>query len=223
MTTIDVRGGEARVQRFTLTERALHWVHAVAFFAMLGTGLALYLPSLETAIGRRGDVKSIHLWSAIVWGVALAIVVLGGNRRALARTARELDNFDRDDLRFLTDRTRAPQGRFNGGQKVNAILTVAFAVLFTVSGVLLWLGERDTRFRFDGTVFLHDSLMWVSLILLVGHLYLAVINPRTRHALAGMTEGSVREEWAREHHQKWVAAVPRDPSDAAAAADGTPR
>ena len=213
---------EVRIERFTLTERALHWVHAVAFFAMLLTGLALYLPALETAIGRRGLVKSTHLWSAIAWGAALVIVVLVGNRRALRRTAQELDNFDRDDLRFLTGRSGAPQGRFNGGQKVNAILTVAFALLFAVSGVLLWLGERDTRFRFDGTVFLHDALMWVSLVLLIGHLYLAVINPRTRHALAGITEGSVREDWAREHHAKWVDAPAVAPPEGVATPERSP-
>ena len=60
-------------------------------------------------------------------------------------------------------------------------------MLFLVSGLLLWFGERDTQFRFASTVLLHDGLMYVSLVLLVGHLYLAVIHPATRHALRGMT------------------------------------
>ena len=47
-------------------------------------------------------------------------------------------------------------------------------------------------------------LTLVSLGLLCGHLYLAVIHPKTRHALRGMTFGSVREDWAREHHPKWA-------------------
>ena len=38
----------------------------------------------------------------------------------------------------------------------------------------------------------------------VGHLYLALIHPATRHALRGMTLGDVREDWAEEHHPKWV-------------------
>ncbi len=46
--------------------------------------------------------------------------------------------------------------------------------------------------------------MYVSLVLLVGHLYLAVIRPTTRHALRGMTLGTVSEEWALEYHRKWV-------------------
>jgi formate dehydrogenase subunit gamma len=52
---------------------------------------------------------------------------------------------------------------------------------------------------------LHDGLMWISLVLLVGHLFLAVIYPRTRHSLRGITTGSVDVDWAREHHRKWVA------------------
>ncbi len=50
---------------------------------------------------------------------------------------------------------------------------------------------------------LHDGLMYVSLALLVGHLYLALIHPATRHALRGMTLGDVRVEWATKHHAKW--------------------
>lgn len=107
---------------------------------------------------------------------------------------------------------RVPQGRFNAGQKVNAALTAAFALLFAFSGFLLWYGERDTRFRFASTIVLHDGLMYVSLVLLVGHLYLALILPSTRHALRGMALGSVREEWARQHHAKWVGtAEPLEP------------
>jgi formate dehydrogenase subunit gamma len=192
------------VTRFTLTERLLHWIHASAFFVLLGSGLVLYLPSLSKAISRRPLIKDIHLWTAVAWGGAILLVVVLGNRRALMRTMREIDLFDRDDRRFLAGNLRVPQGRFNAGQKVNAILTAAFAVLFAISGFLLWYGERDTRFRLPGTVFLHDTLMYLSLALLVGHLYLALVHPATRHALRGMTRGSVREDWARAHHVKWV-------------------
>src|SRR4029077_13821435 len=107
-----------------------HWVHASAFFVLLGSRLALYIPSLSRAIARRPLIKDIHFWTAVSWLGALALIVLVGNRRALARTMREIDLFARDDRRFLAGNTRVPQGRFNAGQKVNAILTAAFAVLF---------------------------------------------------------------------------------------------
>ena len=179
------------VRRFSRTERTFHWVNAAFFLYLLATGLILYLPTLSREVGRRPLMKDLHFWGGIGWLGALALVALVGDRRGLLRTARELEVLRHD--------------RFNVGQKVNAILTAAFTVLFLVSGLLLWLGERDTRYRFASTVTLHDALLYVSLVLLAGHLYLAVIHPATRHALRGMTRGTVSEEWARRHHPRWAA------------------
>jgi formate dehydrogenase subunit gamma len=189
------------VPRFSRVERLLHWVNAAGFFFLLVTGLILYLPRLSMLVSRRQLIQSIHFWGGVGWLGALAAVVLLGGRRLLA-TARELDTFDSDDLHWLRGRG-GPQGRFNAGQKINAILTAAFAVLFGISGVLLWFGEEDTRYRFASTVILHDGLMYVSLVLVVGHLYLTLIHPATRHSLRGMTLGNVRGDWAARHHAKW--------------------
>ena len=93
---------------------------------------------------------------------------------------------------------------------MNAILTAAFATLFFISGLLLWYGERDTRFRLGGTVFLHDTLMYLSLVIVAGHLYLSLIHPTTRHALRGITLGTVREDWAHTHHAKWAGRSKQD-------------
>ncbi len=191
------------IRRFDRTERALHWVHATGFTAMLATGLILYLPALAELVARRNLVKNIHLVSAVAWALAIAAVLVLGDRRRLAADWREIETIDGDDRRWLRGR-RAPQGRFNAGQKLNALLTAAFALLFVVSGFFLWLGERDHRFLFDGTGAVHETLTLLSVALVAGHLYLAVIHPSTRHALRGITTGDVREDWAREHHAKWV-------------------
>jgi formate dehydrogenase subunit gamma len=191
------------VRRFSRTERAFHWVNAAFFLALLATGLVLYLPALEVAVGRRSLVKDLHFWTGVAWPCALALVAVFGDRRGLLRTARDVDRFDTDDLRWLARRAPAPQGRFNAGQKLNAALTAATTVLFVVSGVLLWLGERDTRFRFASTVVLHDGLFFAAVVLLAGHLYLALVYPATRHALRGMVTGTVRADWAAQHHAKW--------------------
>jgi formate dehydrogenase subunit gamma len=196
--------GTTRLARFTRTERVVHWVHATAFLILLATGFFLYLPSLAEAVGRRPLMKTIHLYTALAWLIALVAVVAFGNRRALRATLREIDTFDRDDRAWLRG-GHTPQGRLNAGQKLNAIVTAAFAILFGVTGLLLWYGERDTRFRFAQTILIHDWLMYISLLLFVGHLYLSVIHPKTRHALNGMTRGWVDADWARAHHAKWAA------------------
>jgi formate dehydrogenase subunit gamma len=195
-------GSKIYLSRFSRSERAIHWIHAAAFFVLLGSGLVLYLPSLA-GIGNRAFVKDVHLYTAIAWALALLAVVLFGDRRGLRRTLKDLDGFDVDDRLWLR-RYPTKQGRFNAGQKLNAAVTAAFAVLFAVSGILLWYGERDTRFRFAGTIVLHDGLMWISLVLLAGHLYLSLIYPRTRHSLRGIVRGDVEVQWAWQHHPKWV-------------------
>src|SRR3954470_1620968 len=169
----------AAVERFGRTERALHWTHATAFLILLASGLCLYLPALSELVGRRGLFKDVHVYTAVAWLCALTLVVLLGNRRRLRATLREIE--------YLRE------GRFNRGQMLNAVATAAFSVLFTVTGVLLWLGERDTRFRFANTLLIHDWLMYVSVVLFAGHLFLAL---RHRHSLVGITRGWVREDWA---------------------------
>jgi formate dehydrogenase subunit gamma len=183
------------IRRFSRTERVLHWVNAVCFLWLLVTGLILYLPSLSVLVERRPLIKDMHFWGGIAWVSLLVIVAAAGDRRGLLRTARELE--------------RLRQDRLNVGQKINAILNAAFVILFFVSGMLLWLGERDTRFRFASTVILHDGLMFTALALFVGHLYLAVLHPTTRHSLRGMTLGSVRADWARTQYPEWYEATSR--------------
>ena len=206
------------VPRFGRTERMLHWIHATAFFALFGSGLALWLPSLSVWVGRRSLVKDVHVWTAVAWAIAIALTVALGDRRRLRESWREIEAIDRDDRRWLRGR-RAPQGRFNAGQKLNAIVTIAFGLLFAASGVLLWLSARYSEFRWEGPIVVHDTLTVLSLAVVLGHLYLAVLHPATRHALRGITVGEVREEWARAHHSKWVGAegALRPP-----AADSTP-
>jgi formate dehydrogenase subunit gamma len=196
----------ARLQRYGRTERVVHWIHAAAFCVLLGSGLCLYLPSLAEVVDRRPLLKSIHIYTALAWGIALLLVVLVGDRRALRRTIREVEYFDADDIGWLRGR-HTPQGRLNAGQKLNTIVTAAFAILFGITGFFLWYGERDTRFRLPNALLIHDWLMYLSFFLFLGHLYLALLLPRTRHSLNGMTRGWVREDWAERRHPKWVKAL----------------
>jgi formate dehydrogenase subunit gamma len=184
-------------------------VHALAFFVLLATGVALYVPALTEAFGSRELLRNVHLVTAVGWALALVAVFVLGDRRALRATMRELDAFDEDDREWL--RTfDAPQGRFNAGQKLNAAVTAAFAVLFAVSGFFLWYGARDNDFSSPSAILLHDGLTLLAVVLVAGHLYLTLLHPSTRHSFRGMTLGTVRADWARERHPKWRAGSDRE-------------
>jgi formate dehydrogenase subunit gamma len=212
----------SRIHRFGWTERAAHWWLAGTTGLMTVTGAFLYFPALALYLDRP-TAKMLHLWAAIALPAGWAALTIVGDRRALGRTLREADRFDRDDVRWLKGGPRRlfdregepPQGRLNAGQKLNLAVTLGLLGVLGVSGLLLWLGERDTTYRFAGSVHVHDLATLAITFLICGHLYLALLHPATNAALEGMTGGSVDREWARRHHGKWVAA-----EEAAEAASG---
>ena len=79
------------IHRFSVTERAIHWIHAAAFFVLLGTGLILYLPRLSELVSRRPMVKAIHIYTAIAWAIALVLIV-GGSGLVYANSRRRRHN-----------------------------------------------------------------------------------------------------------------------------------
>ncbi len=200
------------IARFTGTERALHWTHAATFMVLLGTGAALLIPAVGNLVGHHLTVLQIHLATAIFYVGGPLPWVLLGDRASLRRDLRAVDQWDDDDIDWLkTSATRVftgepppAQGRFNAGQKLNTIATVAAILGFAITGLIMWQTARFPTWLVQNAVWLHDILAWVSAVLWAGHVYLAAIAPSTRPGLRGMITGSVDRAWARRHHAKWV-------------------
>lgn len=191
-----------RVLRFTRSERAFHWIIAVSFFSMLASGLVM---------GHRGSFHNLmygwHLVSAGLLVLGVAAVALGGDRKALSRTRRQLTNVDALDRRWLArmpaavfrESPEVPAGRFNGGQKINFMLvSVLLAALF-VSGIGLVLTGHPITPALKAS---HVVAAYAAALLVVGHLYMALVNPSTRPALRGMLSGSVDAAWEQKHHSR---------------------
>ncbi|MEZ4457053.1 MAG: hypothetical protein R2882_10975 [Gemmatimonadales bacterium] len=49
----------------------------------------------------------------------------------------------------------------------------------------------------------HVAIAVLGLVLVVGHVYMATVNPDTRVGLQGMVTGWVDREWARHHYRRW--------------------
>jgi formate dehydrogenase subunit gamma len=191
----------------------VHWLLAVTFLTMMATGLILYLPMFAQLAANRMLWKSIHLGAAIAFWVGLVLLAAAGPRE-LRATAHQIDRFDKDDgrwLRWAVNRRgpEPPQGRFNAGQKLNTAIVGGLLVVFTFSGTLMYLQETDAQFRGTSAILVHDWATWIAVPLVLGHLYLAVLNPTTRHSLRGMVLGTVRRDWAARHHPKWERDLPR--------------
>ena len=91
-----------------------------------------------------------------------------------------------------------PVGRFNAGQKANAILVGLLLLAVTVSGLYwspaAWMVANS---NVDGAV--HNVAAVAIIVLVCGHLYMAVFNPGTRGALRGIVTGRVDAGCGRRH------------------------
>jgi formate dehydrogenase subunit gamma len=191
-----------RVLRFTLSERTVHWIVAAAFFSMLISGLLMGRPR-----NFQNFTYTWHIVSAAVMVGGLLAVVLGGNRRALRTTGRELRRLDAFDRAWLARAPLAairrsslpPAGRFNGGQKMNFLLLSTLLFLLAVSGLGLLITGSPA---IPVLKVAHVGSAYLSALLVLGHLYMAIINPSTRPALRGIITGTVDAAWVRRHHTR---------------------
>ncbi len=214
------------VVRFSATERAFHWAFAIPFLGLLLSGLPLSFPGLRswiTGYTLKIGVR-LHLVCAVAWILGPVLVVVLGDRRALASVASDLFVLVRGELSWVHQLPRwlsglpckmQGVGRFNAGQKVNGLFVALASSVFGLTGGVLWViwqwsGLAPTpvpltRAILEGSRWLHYAFTLLILAPLLGHIALATVHPRTRESLRGMVFGAVDGEWARSHHPAWYA------------------
>lgn len=193
------------VHRFGRTERFAHWWVVSTVSLALLSGLRV---GGDEGGGR--PFPTLHVSAVVLLVLGLLTAVTLGDRRALLRAARTLFVLDQQDRAWLLARARRPWasrahqhwGMFNPEQKA-----AAWGLALSVAGVIT-TGIQAWRGGFGGG--LHAALVVTTLVLLGAHVFMAVVNPTTRPALAGMVLGRVPRTWAEAHHGRWVEEVDRE-------------
>jgi formate dehydrogenase subunit gamma len=199
----------AGVERFNATERWLHWAVAVPLLLAMATGLSLLFPATAKLFGSREIVRVAHWISGFGSVVLPLVVVLAGDRRRLAADVTEVDVWSTDDrlwLRtWLSRRTGLPgelppAGRFNAGQKANAVLSAAALVWLGLTGVVLFPPLHAPFWLLENSRNLHNLTGFLLVPLVAGHVFLSALYGPTRPGLPGMFSGRVPASWLRQHH-----------------------
>jgi formate dehydrogenase subunit gamma len=202
--------------RFDRTERVVHWTNATLFFVLIGTGATLRIPSLAVAVGRRDLVKTLHVYSGYLLPVpVLAALVLRAGRQ-FRRDLGRLNRWSADDWRWWSRRRRADAqlGKFNPGQKLNAVFIAAAIVVMLVSGLMLRFPDHPYHLSNSlrrGATFVHDWTFVVLCVVILGHIWFAVRDP---DSLRSMVRGWVPETWARRERPRWWAEISGASGDA---------
>jgi formate dehydrogenase subunit gamma len=193
------------IERFTFGERLLHWLVAVPFVGLLLSGLAFSYPSvfwLTFLFGGGANARRVHDWLGLFFAFFVLLLAF--------RWAREMvfDACDRKWLRMVRyygrheDKKMPDCGKYNGGQKMYFWVTVALALVFLVSGLVLWFPQGSSAALVGWMRLVHFAAAILGGVALIGHIYLAAVAyPGTGR---GMTYGKVSRSWAMLHHPAWL-------------------
>ncbi len=70
----------------------------------------------------------------------------------------------------------------------------------------MWFGKGAVPpTAFVWSVILHDLSVIATVAWFMLHVYLVAVHPIHRESITSMFEGTVTEEYTREHHGKWIA------------------
>ena len=201
---------EARITRFGVKERIVHWSVALAFLYAALTGLALWSPRLfwlAAIFGGGTTVSAWHPWSGALFSLFFVLMF-----RAWKRQMR-LDAADRLWLRrahryAMHDESGLPEaGRFNAGQKALFWVQASNGALLLASGVVLWWPAVMPRVLREIAILLHPLAAVVAIGGLIVHIYMG--TAAVPEAFRGMVQGWVKPGWAASHHPRWYREIRR--------------
>lgn len=208
----DAASGPGPLLRFDGVERIVHWCNAVLFAVLAATGAALYFTPLMALIGRRLLIEDIHLYCGLAFPVPVLLALSGRWGRALRHDLSRFNRWSDADRRWLRVmfqprdhrhwiRSRLPMGKFNAGQKLNAVFVAGAGLVMLMSGCILhWPATFPLSWR-SGATFVHNWLALAFAVVIVGHVYMAL---RDFEALRSMCTGRISRSWAGRHAPEWV-------------------
>jgi formate dehydrogenase subunit gamma len=221
----EYQGDVKRVERFNAVARITHWGHTVTFLLCLFTGLALFLGGVDWLAFIFGGYRGaglVHRIAAVGMTIMLGFGVVFGFKGVI-EWVKDLFRFGINDIKFLMvfpfeflgfKVKIAPQTRFNGGEKMNSVVTPTMVILLVLSGYIMWFPAIFpaglVRFCYP----VHDLAMIFSTLMVCMHGYLGSFHLGSGESFWGMWKGTVRADWAQHHHAVWYEETYGDKSKA---------
>jgi formate dehydrogenase subunit gamma len=203
----------------------LHWFNAISWLLELATGAGLivspyyrfapmwYLQVMEGIFGSRANMLRFHIAVGLTWiTVFLAYAIFGFRNYLRIEVLQHEIGLDADDLRWLKVRTLLilgqtkeplpPQGVYNAGQKLFALLVYTMVPVIMFTGLIMtfhWFGAAAVAWA----MILHFFAIGMVVSGLMVHVYMGAVFPEEKPAFYSMITGTVDELYAYRHHFKW--------------------
>ncbi len=207
----------------------LHWFNAISWLLELSTGAGLivspyyrfapvwYLQMMEGIFGSRANMLRFHIAVGLTWIAVFLVYAIFGFRNYLRIEVLQHEiGLDSDDVQWLKVRTLLllgrtkdplpPQGVYNAGQKIFALLVYTMIPLIMLTGLTMtfhWFGTAFVAWA----MILHFFAVGMVVSGLLIHVYMGAVFPEEKPAFYSMITGVVDELYAYRHHFKWWRAV----------------
>jgi len=197
-----------QVLRYTLHERVIHWISALAFTYVLLTGLAFYSPRLYWLAVMLGGGSTSRFWHP--WLGVLFMAMCAWMYRMWHADMR-ITPADREWQKAMPHYIRNEDehlpaiGRFNAGQKYFFWLMFWGGLLLVASGLVLWFPERipwSLRAVRSLAILVHVSAALLTIGGFIIHVYMGTAV--VRGGFTSIIRGEVSQGWARMHHALWL-------------------
>jgi len=203
----------------------LHWFNALVWILEVPTGMALissphfkvapdwFITLIEGIFGSRGNLLLGHVALGLTWTAVFLAYGLFGGRTYLAREVLEKEiALDSDDFQWLRIRVLGilgrskeplpPQGIYNAGQKVFALMVYVMLPIIMLSGLIMTFHLFGTAIV-GWAVLVHFATVSAVVCGLIVHVYMGAVFPEEKPAFFSMITGTVNELFAYSHHFKW--------------------
>jgi formate dehydrogenase gamma subunit len=203
----------------------IHWFNATSWLLELATGAGLiispdyrfapiwYLQMMEGIFGSRGNMLRFHIAVGLTWITVFLVYAIFGFRSYLRVEVLQHEiGLDDDDRRWLIVRTLRllgrseeplpPQGVYNAGQKLFALLVYIAIPVVMLTGLIMafhWFGTAVVAWA----MVLHFFAVGMVVSGLMIHVYMGAVFPEEKPAFYSMITGMVDELYAYRHHFKW--------------------
>jgi len=200
------------IDRYGPADRFNHWLTAITFLLLAGSGLALFHPSLfwfTQLFGGPTWTRILHPYAGLVMFLSFA---------GLALRFWQHNLLSRNDLLWLgrigdvvrNREDRLPEvDRYNAGQKLLFWTLIATVPALLASGIVIWQPWFAPLFPIGLlrlALLFHALCAFVLIAGIIVHIYAAIW---VRGTLGAMIRGSVTRAWAKKHHPGWYKRVMR--------------
>jgi formate dehydrogenase subunit gamma len=196
------------VVRFNTFERFTHWMTATCFIILAISGLniafgkSLLLPLLgaEAFSGWSQWAKYAHNYLSFPFTIGVVVILL-------IWVANNIPN--QIDIEWLkrgggiAGHDHPPAEKFNGGQKGIYWIVVIGGTTSAITGYLLMFPFYGTGIAGMQTAqMIHGVVAMLFVAAMLAHIYIGTIG--MEGAFEAMSEGTVDENWAKQHHSLWL-------------------